>query len=616
MFFKLPALYLYIHIVFVCLFNNFILSKIPTKMCLHKNIKGYDDLERPIDINWQFDKYDDCDYINLENIVNVTDKDLSVVQLNIRGLSSKIGDLNHLINHLQSSGQPDILLLCETWLSSNSPPITVPGYSIVKRNRQTKKGGGIAILISNHLSSRPREDLTLGNECESVFAEVKLGRSQALICSAYRPLNTDCKKFISSFNTRVKELQKIKNMTLVIGLDHNMDFLKSTNHVNTQNFLEGILETDLTPTITRPTCITHSSATLIDNILVSSELIGSTKSFIGIDNMSDHLPCITVLQNALMTSKEPVTIHTRKLDKLSLNRLNTELNNRDWTNELTSNDCNQNFEIFHNILLNEINHFVPMTTKTIKYKKLRREPWLTAGLVKSINKDKRLYRQSIKVHATALDITKYRNYHQVLGKIKRQTKRQHYIDQCEKFKNNTKKLWQTINKVIGQTSDKTTIIDRLKIDNQTCYDPKKITNKLGKYFASVGKTYAEKIAQPKNSIKYYLSKITKNRKSLFLCPTTTTEFNKYISNLPNKTSSGHDEINNVLLKQIKGSILLPLNKIFNDSLVSGTFPTRMKLAEVIPLHKGKAKDIESNYRPISLLLTISKILEKVMYNRL
>ena len=99
MFYQLTVLILYIYVI--CSLN--------TTMCLHKNIKCYDDLERPVDINWQFDKYDDCDYINLENTVNVTDKDLSDVQLNIRGLSSKINDLNHLIDHLQTSGQPPSL---------------------------------------------------------------------------------------------------------------------------------------------------------------------------------------------------------------------------------------------------------------------------------------------------------------------------------------------------------------------------------------------------------------------------------------------------------------------------------------------------------------------------
>ena len=67
-----------------------------------------------------------------------------------------------------------------------------------------------------------------------------------------------------------------------------------------------------------------------------------------------------------------------------------------WQTILNEGDCNDKFNLFHNILKEQIDIFVPMTTKIIKYKKLRREPWLTAGLVKSINKDKKLYRQSIR----------------------------------------------------------------------------------------------------------------------------------------------------------------------------------------------------------------------------
>ena len=98
-------------------------------------------------------------------------------------------------------------------------------------------------------------------------------------------------------------------------MDHNMDFLKNTNHVNTQNFMETILDNKLIPVITRPTRITHTTATLIDNILVDSNQIGNLTSSICIDNTSDHLPCMAVLHNILMTGKEPVEITTRNLSK-------------------------------------------------------------------------------------------------------------------------------------------------------------------------------------------------------------------------------------------------------------------------------------------------------------
>ena len=90
---------------------------------------------------------------------------------------------------------------------------------------------------------------------------------------------------------------------------------------------------------------------------------------------------------------------------------------------------------------------------------------------------------------------------------------------------------------------------------------------------------------------------------------------KIIDKLSNKSSSGHDNINNILLKNIKNQIAAPLERVFNMSLEQGIFPDQMKSAEVIPLYKGKVRDLCMNYRPISLLLAISKILEKIMYKR-
>ena len=190
------------------------------EMCCHRPskvlTKGIDNLDRNVEINWQFDQYEGCDHVNLENGLDVTDKDLSVIQLNIRGLSSKVNDLKYLIDHVQLDGHPDILLLCETWLTKQSPLVNIPGYSIYRKDRNNKKGGGIAMLVSDHLSSRPSYDLTLGNECKSLTVEVKLGKIQALISSVYRPPNTNCTKFVKEFQENVKILRKQKNTTLVM----------------------------------------------------------------------------------------------------------------------------------------------------------------------------------------------------------------------------------------------------------------------------------------------------------------------------------------------------------------------------------------------------------------
>ena len=74
-------------------------------------------------------------------------------------------------------------------------------------------------------------------------------------------------------------------------------------------------------------------------------------------------------------------------------------------------------------------------------------------------------------------------------------------------------------------------------------------------------------------------------------------------------------MSNKLLKRLLPAMLEPLTILFNKSLSEGTFPEIMKKADVIPLYKAKDNQETNNYRPISLLLTISKLLEKIMYKR-
>ena len=150
-----------------------------------------------------------------------------------------------------------------------------------------------------------------------------------------------------------------------------------------------------------------------------------------------------------------------------------------------------------------------------------------------------------------------------------------------------------INKISGKNNDKTSIIDYIKVENIEYYDSLGITNNLCKYFANIGENLSSKIPKSNKSINEYLAKIKRNEKSLFLRPTSEQEIDKIIEKLPNKNSSGYDNINNILLKKLKFPLLKPLNIIFNKSISSGIFPKKMKLVDVFPLHKGK----ENSYQP-------------------
>ena len=178
-----------------------------------------------------------------------------------------------------------------------------------------------------------------------------------------------------------------------------------------------------------------------------------------------------------------------------------------------------------------------------------------------------------------------------------------------------KNLWKIINKITGKVNNKLDVIDHIKIDNIRCYNSQLIANEFGYFFSSVGKKYSSKIPKAKLSSTHYLDKIKCENKSIYLVPTNPYELDKVISKLPNKSSSGYDNVNNILLKKLRQELVIPLAIICNTSMSTGKFPKQMKTAIVIPLYKSKEREYVNNYRPISLLLTVSKLLEKLVYKR-
>ena len=103
---------------------------------------------------------------------------------------------------------------------------------------------------------------------------------------------------------------------------------------------------------------------------------------------------------------------------------------------------------------------------------------------------------------------------------------------------------------------------------------------------------------------------------MFLIPTNEHEILKIVKTLKSKKSSDYDGIRTKLLKQIILNIVSPLEYIFNLSLFTGCCPDLLKIAKVISIYTKDVPSVVTNYRPISLLPCISKILEKIVYKRL
>ena len=206
---------------------------------------------------------------------------------------------------------------------------------------------------------------------------------------------------------------------------------------------------------------------------------------------------------------------------------------------------------------------MPYRERVIKHRHIRREPWLTASIKISINRNKKLYAKMLRQECSA---EMYKRYNQLLQKTIRQAKIKFYIEMCHEYRSKTKKLWGLINEISGKSNDKTGVLDYLTIDGVKDYNAKRICNRFAKYFANVGENFATKILTPVKSAQDYLKLLQNNQASLFQNPKDVKEIVTLVSQLPNKSSSGHDNISNILLKKIIHQIAPVLVEVFNKSM--------------------------------------------------
>lgn len=141
-----------------------------------------------------------------------------------------------------------------------------------------------------------------------------------------------------------------------------------------------------------------------------------------------------------------------------------------------------------------------------------------------------------------------------------------------------------------------------------------LANTCNSHFVNLGPNLGNKFEKQNVNFTKFLPK--QHSSSLFFNPTNPNEIINITKDLKSNKSQGHDRISTSLLKQIIHSIVSPLNHIFNLSITTGIVPKSLKMAKVNPIFKKGDPYKISNYRPISILPSISKILEKTIYKRL
>ena len=225
-----------------------------------------------------------------------------------------------------------------TWIHTHTQNLVdFPGFNLLCKSRtKKKKKGDVAILIKNHFTYTIWEDISIFKEGEfaSIFIDIHFKKGHDVtLGSVYRVPGTSETRYISQIKWVINKNE------IVISTDQNIIFLKINNNNHALNLYNRLMSLEVLPIITESTRMSHSTATLTDNIYLSKNLTRDVQSSILVEDLSDPLPCIACIKRGGRIYTKNLTLETRKLEKNSFDYIRRNLNQTNWHELFGSDSC-------------------------------------------------------------------------------------------------------------------------------------------------------------------------------------------------------------------------------------------------------------------------------------
>ena len=550
------------------------------------------------------------------NIKDFTSENFfSILHVNIRSMSKNFQKLKLMLHECDHNFS--IICLTETWCSDesfrNNSNLILPNYDSIHLGRKDKRGGGICVFISKELSFKQRKEFSISDEnSELISIEIINKRCKNIIVNTcYRPPNAKITPFKIHITSIFQRLSKENKKVFFIG-DFNMNSLDYTTNDKVRKFIDLMFSNGMLSVINRPTRISQNKFSCIDHIYTNSVINSNTISGIVKTDISDHFPIFIIEQGVNITTyPDKIEKQARLINDKNLTKFKNTLNERDWAMLLNMHDPNTAYDIFTKQFLKLYESCFPLKKIVVKRKNLL-SPWITAGIMKSSKQKQKLYVKFLK-HRTFTNEKNYKNYKQLFEKVKLKSRIQYYSSQFKKYQDNAKETWRIMKEITGKIKVlDDTFPHKIIINNKEISDEKIIADEFNSYFINVGTNLAAKIP---HSGKHFSDYLSESRHILSEEQLTINEFREAFQSIKRNKACGFDEISPNVVKSSYEELVIPLFHICKLSLQSGCFPNQMKIAKVKPLFKTGEHEILSNYRPISILPTFSKLLERIMYNR-
>lgn len=540
----------------------------------------------------------------------------SILHVNAQSLNNKICNFKTMLHKLNHEFK--VLAITESWLKDSdfctSSEFDTPNYSKISLERATgKSGGGICAYVHDTVTYKCRNDISKSTAfMEALFLEcVNTRAKNTIIGICYRPPDGDQKKFSEEMSQIYTKLSKENKKILLVG-DFNMDCLKCKINKNIEEFYQNFFEKGMVPVINKPTRVNLRSCTAIDNIFIN-HLFG-TQFLPGIikTDFSDHFPIFLTMKDIEITKQNKTTrVRYHLITEDRKQAFKYSLENYNWDLIKKQCDTNESYNEFLKVYQDFFNEHFPIREKKVKTKTLL-NPWFTKGFLKSSKIKQKLYNKLLKIPSEK-NREAYTSYRNLFEKLKYKAKTQYYKSQLTKYQNNARKTWETIKEILGKNAlNSKKLPNMILIEGMTFFTEKEIATEFNNFFTNIGPNLAKKV---KKARKKYVDYLNKNNERLRYHPLNMEDLDIAIKTIKKHKSPGYDEVNGDIMLDSYNELRDIIFHLCHKSLSTGIFPDNLKIAKVLPSFKAGDKSLLTNYRPISILPFFSKIIERVMYNK-
>ncbi|KAJ8030372.1 hypothetical protein HOLleu_26778 [Holothuria leucospilota] len=319
----------------------------------------------------------------------LSNEGFNVFHMNSRSLNKNFNSIVDYLSIIKHNFA--VIAFSETWLNNNvSPLININNYSLIDHHRTHRKGGGICLFVRRDFTYSERVDLSFFNDnVESLFVEMTAPycNVNVIVGVIYRPPNGDISQFNDYLYDTLYKISRENKYCYILG-----DFYIDTFSEDSSNFLHTLYTCGFSPVITKPTRVSNSSATLIDNILSNVSFIDDTSHELRagglVTDISDHFPIFLNTSFKCKKSVKRRDVYIQKFSEDNIRMFVLRISAINWEHVLSKNDTNTAFDTFYDMFRDIHDACFPMIRIKGKGKGEKSSPWITSGIISSIKKKK------------------------------------------------------------------------------------------------------------------------------------------------------------------------------------------------------------------------------------